>query len=307
MAAAFVLGGTNANAETFRWMTGSPGGSFYPLGGALKGFMEAENSDMKFEIMHGGGLANLRGVQENKAVLGFANSVTTVDALKGTAPFNKPHTEVCNVASLYPQFFQMITLDEHKNIQSVGDYKGKSIASQTRGTTGEAFLRAILDVSDMSYDSLSKLHQVGFNDAVNLMKDNHAEVFTLVTTIPAGAVMDLATARKIRIVPVDDGTYQKLKATMPGLKFGAIPANTYPGVDKDVPALTWSAHIVTRCDAPEDMIYTLTKTILAHANELGGVAKAVKGLDIKRMSADVSVPFHAGAAKFYKENGITVK
>ncbi|MBM1634336.1 TAXI family TRAP transporter solute-binding subunit [Sulfitobacter mediterraneus] len=294
-----------AAADTLRWMTGSPGGSFYPLGGALKGFLEEERPDLKLEVVNGGGIANIKGVGTNKAVLGFANSVTTVDALNGAEPFGTPHTDVCNVAALYPQYFQMVVLKDSE-IKSPADFKGISLASQKAGTTGEQFARLVLGVNGLSYDDLGRLNQVGYNDAVSMMKDGNADAFTLVTTAPAGAVMDLAAARDIRMLPVADATYETLKQNMPGLQLGAIPGGTYQGVDEDTAALTWSAHIITRCDAPDDLIYTLTRNVLEHAEALGGVASAAKGLDLERMSQDLGVPFHPAAAKFYAENGIEV-
>jgi TRAP-type uncharacterized transport system substrate-binding protein len=36
------------------------------------------------------------------------------------------------------------------------------------------------------------------------------------------------------------------------------------------------------------------------------VVKAISGLTPKEMATDIGVPFHKGAAKFYKEAGVTV-
>ena len=42
-------------------------------------------------------------------------------------------------------------------------------------------------------------------------EDGHVQVFTLGTTAPASAVMDLASARNVQLVPVDDKTMGELK------------------------------------------------------------------------------------------------
>ena len=49
-----------------------------------------------------------------------------------------------------------------------------------------------------------------------MMKDGHAQVFTLGTTMPASSVMDLASARDITLVPVDDKIVATLKKINPG-------------------------------------------------------------------------------------------
>jgi TRAP-type uncharacterized transport system substrate-binding protein len=51
----------------------------------------------------------------------------------------------------------------------------------------------------------------------------------------------------------------------------------------------------------------MTKTLAAHVKDMASVAKAMSTLDPKGMAADIGIPFHPGAAKFYKENGIDVK
>ncbi len=64
----------------------------------------------------------------------------------------------------------------------------------------------------MTYQSLAKANfQASYTDAVAMMKDGHAQVLTLGTTAPASAVMDLASARDVQLVPVDDKTMAELK------------------------------------------------------------------------------------------------
>ena len=302
-AGAMLIGMTiSAQAADFRMMTGSQGGSYFPLGGALKGFIEKDLPDVNIEVMHGGGVGNLKALEAGKTTIGFCNSVSTIDAIEGKKPFSAPAKNICNVGSLYNQYFQIITLKD-SGLKSVADFKGLSLATQTRGTTGEAVLNLVLNVYGMNYDDLAKVHQVGYSDAVSLMKDGHAKAFTLVTTAPAGAVMDLASARDISLLPIPADMHKKAQAIMPGMLYGAIPGGTYPGVSTDTPALTFFAHVAVRCDAPDDLVYSLTKAIAEHESELSSIAKAVKGLDLKRMATDVGAPFHKAAIKYYKEKG----
>jgi TRAP-type uncharacterized transport system substrate-binding protein len=69
----------------------------------------------------------------------------------------------------------------------------------------------------------------------------------------------------------------------------------------------YATHLVVSCKTPADTVYTLTKTIAGNVPALGNVVSAMKGLTPKMMAEDIGVPFHPGAAKFYKEAGITVK
>lgn len=305
VAAAFVgaIFALPAAAQQVTFMTGPQGGSWIPLGGALKGLWEKEIPGLQIQQTPGAGIANVRGVDEGKAQIGIANSATTVDGIEGRKPYPHKTTHVCQVANLYPQYFQVVAL-ANSNINSLKDLKGKVLVTQPKGNTAEILTSIVLQLNGMSYDSLSKVNfQAGYTDAVSLMKDGHAQVFTLGTTAPASAVMDLASARDVNLVPVDDDTMAALKKMNPGYNRLVIKAGTYPKQDNDVAVIGYSTHIIARCDLPEDTVYRMTRTMAQHVSDMAAVVKAISGATAKDMAIDIGVPFHKGAAKYYKEVG----
>jgi TRAP transporter TAXI family solute receptor len=286
-------------------MTGPQGGSWIPLGGALKGMWEKEISGLQIQQTPGAGIANVRGVDEGKAHIGLANSSTTVDGVEGRPPYPKKTTNVCQLANLYPQYFQVVALAD-ANVNSFADLKGKSLVTQPKGNTAEAVTSMVLQINGMSYQSLSKANfQAAYTDAVAMMKDGHAQVFTLGTTAPASAVMDLASARDVRLVPADDKTLTEMNKLNRGLNYKKliIKAGTYPKQDKDVPVIGYSTHLVVACNLPEDTVYRMTKIMAANVDAMAAVVKPIAGLTPKEMAYDIGVPFHKGAVKFYKEAG----
>ena len=292
-----------ATAQQVTFMTGPQGGSWIPLGGALKGMWEKAVPGLQITQTPGAGIANVRGVDEGKAQIGLANSSTTVDGLAGRPPYQKKVTKVCQVANLYPQYFQVVALADSK-INSYADLKGKTVVTQPKGNTAELLTGEILKLNGLSYQSLAKINfQAAYTDAVSMMKDGHVQVFTLGTTAPASAVMDLASARDVMLVPVDDKTMGRLKKENPGYNKLIIKAGTYPKQDKDVPVIGYSTHIVAACDLPENTVYQMTKAMASNVDAMAAVVKAIGGITPKDMALDIGVPFHKGAAKFYKEAG----
>jgi len=290
-------------AQQVTMMTGPQGGSWIPLGGALKHMWEGAIPGLQIQQQPGAGIANIRGVDEGKAQIGFANSATTVDGLEGRAPYPKKVTKVCQVANLYPQYFQVVALSD-ANIHSFADLKGKTLVTQPKGNTSEILTGDVLKINGMSYQSLNKVNfQASYTDAVDMMKDGHAQVFTLGTTAPASAIMDLASARDVVMVPVDDKTMAALKKENAGYNKLTIKAGTYPKQDKDVPAIGYTTHIVAACDLPEDVVYKMTKAMATHVDDMAAVVKPIAGLTAKDMAVDIGVPFHKGSAKYYREVG----
>jgi TRAP transporter TAXI family solute receptor len=290
-------------AQQVTMMTGPQGGSWIPLGGALKHMWEAAVPGLQIQQQPGAGIANIRGIDEGKAQIGFANSATTVDGLEGRPPYPKKVTKVCQVANLYPQYFQVVALSD-ANVRSFADFKGKTLVTQPKGNTAEILTGEVLKINGMSYQSLNKVNfQASYTDAVDMMKDGHVQVFTLGTTAPASAIMDLASARDIVMVPVDDKTMGELKKANPGYNKLTIKAGTYPKQDKDVPAIGYTTHIVAACDLPEDVVYRMTKAMATNVGDMAAVVKPITGLTAKDMAVDIGVPFHKGAARYYKEVG----
>jgi TRAP transporter TAXI family solute receptor len=284
-------------------MTGPQGGSWIPLGGALKGMWEKNVPGLHITQLPGAGISNVRGVDEGKAQIGIANSSTTVDGLEGRPPYPKKVTKVCQLANLYPQYFQVVALAS-AGVNTLADLKGKSLTTQAKGNTGELLTALVLKFNGLSYESLSKVNFNSYTESVGLMKDGHANVFTLGTTAPAAAVMDLASARDIRLVPADDRILAELNKLNPGYyKRLVIKAGTYPKQDKDVPVIGYSTHLVVACDLPENTVYLMAKTMAANVDSMAAIVKSISGITPKDMALDIGVPFHKGAAKFYKEAG----
>jgi uncharacterized protein len=295
---------TAAPAQELKLMTGPQGGSWVPLGGQLKDMWEKAVPGLSVQSLPGAGIANVRGLEEGKADIGFGNSISTVDALVGNEPFKKPHENVCNVATFYPQYYQMVVLAD-SGINSIKDLKGKAVTTQPRGNTGELITAQLLKVYGLSYNDV-KTSFVSYTDSVTQMQDGHAHAFGLGTTIPAGAIMDLASARPIKVLDLSD-SLDGMRKLNPGYTLVTIPKGTYPKQEQDTKVIGYATHIVASCKLPEDTVYRMTKAIADNTASLGAIVKSMGSLKPKEMAEDIGVPFHPGAAKFYKEAGITVK
>ena len=175
--AAIELCAGTASAENLRFMTGPQGGSWYPMGGAIKNVVEAAVPDTSLQVMPGAGIANVKAIEAGKADLAFANSVSTVDAIEGNPPFESKATNVCHLATLYPQYFQVVTTAD-TGIESLDQLKRRELTTQPAGNTGEAITAHLVQAAGLSYDDLAGVDFVSYNDSVALLKDGVSEVFT---------------------------------------------------------------------------------------------------------------------------------
>jgi hypothetical protein len=289
-----------AAADDLKLMTGPQGGSWYPLGGAIKNLVEKAVPGSSVQVLPGGGIANVKAVETGKAQLGFANSVSTVDAIHGKPPFDSMAGNVCNVATLYPQYFQVVTL-ANDGMTSPADFKGKSLAAQKKGNTGEAITEHLLQAYGMSYDDMARVNYGSYTDSVSLMKDGNAQIFTLGTTVPAGAIMDLASARDVKLIDIPDDGLKRMQEINPGYSRIVIKAGSYPKQDKDVMTIGYATHVIAQCSLDEDLVYNILKAMHAGLGDMASIASAMKGVTPAMMGVDVGVPMHKGAQRFYAE------
>lgn len=292
-----------ASAANLKMMTGPQGGSWIPLGGQLKDMWEKAIPGLNVQVLPGAGMANVRGVDEGKADIGIGNSISTVDGVNGKKPFPRKAENICNIATLYPQYYQLV-VPADSGINTIADLKGKAITTQQRGNTGELITRQILSVNGIKYSDV-KVSFVGYTDSVNQMKDGHADAFGLGTQVPAGAIMDLAAARDIKMLD-QSSSFAGMKKLNPGYTLVTIKKGSYPKMDHDVKVIGYATHVFVSCKLPAEEVYTMTKVIAENTKTLSTVAKAIGTQKVADLGEDIGVPFHPGAAKFYKEHGVTV-
>src|SRR5512134_1285539 len=128
-ALAVLLFSAPAAAQLIRIMSGPQGGSWYPLAGAIQGIVQKDVPGTSVQVAPGAGISNVLGVQNNKAEMGFGNSVSTYDGVRGNDPFKQKMDNVCQVATLYFQYFHAVVLAD-AGVKTGADMKGKILTTQ---------------------------------------------------------------------------------------------------------------------------------------------------------------------------------
>jgi len=308
LAAAVTVAGTlgmtpaTASAEEFVFMTGPAGGSWYPLGGAIKNILQEEVKGLNVTIRPGAGLINLKGVSGGKAEMGWSLVMSAVDAVNGREPFKAKLPNVCNLGSFYMNYFQVTTTD--MSIKSAADLKGKNIVTLPRGNTTELGARALLKAAGLSYDDMGKVNFASLTDGVNMMKDGQVQAMLTITSVPNGSLLDLTNSRKVKFLTITDEQFANMKKQNAGWGRVMIPANSYPNQTAAVKIAGFPAHLILNCKkVSDDTAYKVTKALIKRGKDLSSIVKSLAKLTAKDMAVDIGVPFHPGSIKAYKEAG----
>lgn len=299
LGSAAALTASMAQAENLVFVTGSPGGSWYPTGGAIKSAVEDLNDDISIQVRPGGGLANIKAISLGQAQLGMSNTISAVDAIAGREPFDGPMEGICNVAYLYPQVVQAAVVDT--DMTSFNDFEGKRLAVTPRGNTAEQLARLVLSTVDLDYDDLDQVNFASMSDQVNMMKDGQVDGFFQATGIPAGVIMDVGSSRDLRLLPISDEMFAKMKDVNAGFTQFTIPADAYPGMEGPVQSVSFGTHVIANCDVSEDAIYEVTKAVYERLTDLGVAVAALKTTTPDMLGQDVGIPQHPGSTRFFEE------
>lgn len=294
-----MAGVSTAQAEELTFVTGSPGGSWYPAGGAIKSAVEDLNDDIQINVRPGGGLANIKAIGLGRADLGMSNTISAVDAIKGNPPFDEPVSDICNVAFLYPQVIQAAVVN--MEMESFEDFRGRRLAVTPRGNTAEQLARQTLNAAGVTYEDLDQVAFSSMSDQVNMMKDGQVDGFFQATGVPAGVIMDVGASRDLRLLPVTDEMFATMKEANSGYQRFVIPADAYPDMEGPVPSVSFGTHVIASCNADEEAIYKVTEAIYDRLDDLGVAVAALKGTTQDQLGQDVGIEQHPGSARFFSE------
>ena len=148
--------------------------------------------------------------------------------------------------------------------------------------------------------------EVGASESANALKDGKIDAFFWVGGLPTAAVTDVGATPNVKIVMVDTAEYVGAMNKKYGNLYskGVIPSKTYPGQTKDNPIAVVQNILVANAKMPDDVAYGIVKTLMEKKPELVAVHREAENFKVESQSNDnTPVPFHPGAAKYFKEKG----
>ena len=293
------------SGERFMFGTGGTAGTYYAYGGVIAQYMKNYAGYRVTAVSTGGSKANIQSIQDGDYQMGFTQSDVMSYAWQGTKTFEKdgPTHDFRVLGCLYAETVQLITMDE--DIKSVDDLKGKSVSIGEAGSGVYFNAMDVLNGTGLTIKDIKPQYQ-SFEDSKESLKDGKIDAAFIVAGAPTSAITELATTNGVYLVNIDGALRDKILAECPYYTPLTIPAGTYPKQDEDVETITIKATLVVAAYLDEDIVYALTAAIFDHADEI--TVENAKGaeLDLESATSVTDVPYHAGAAKYYAEHGITV-
>ena len=291
-------------AERFSIATGGTSGIYFPIGGAIAKAASKTGELQATAESSNASIANINNVAQKEIEMAFAQQDVTYWAYNGQNMFEKPLSNVRTIMALYPEHVHLVvTVDS--GIKTFADLKGKRVNVGSPGSGYEADSKAVLDVAGMTFSDVS-LNRMDIASAVSRFKDGQLDAAFFVTGYPAPGPMDIATSRAIKLLDYDKAFMDKLIAKYPFFVASTIPGGTYDGTPETVNTPAVMALIVTHDGVSEDTVYKFLTNVFNNLPEIHASHAKAKDITLENaMDGVVAAPLHPGAAKFFKEKGLT--
>jgi TRAP transporter TAXI family solute receptor len=286
---------------------GPTGGSWTPMAAATADVIKKRFPELDVQVEPGAALVNMEKMRNDKADLGWSMTTVLADARAGKGQWQGKQTDKpLYVASYYPNVWQLV-VPVDSDIRKLSDLKGKAVALPPRGNTSlSEGWDLLLKVSGMRLEDLGTKSYGSIAENVELIKNRQAMAMGWFTTVPASYILDLGSARKLRMVPVPDDIIEKMRQVNPGFVRHVVAKGTYSaqGLGEDVVTVQSPTILIASSKTPADVIYKVTKAIVDGREAFANVTAAMKGVTAKDMAQNFGMPYHPGAERYYREAGL---
>lgn len=303
----------------FRIGTGGVGGTYYPVGNLIARAISQPPHASPCEGPDGcgvpgllavaqtanGSVANIKAVAARSLESGFAQSDVAYWAYSGTGVFDSDGAipELRAIAGLYPETVHIVARAD-AGIGTVADLRGKRVSLDEPGSGTLIDARLVLEAYGLSETDFEPEY-IKPTLASEKIRSGDLDAFFIVAGYPVSSVLELSRSIDLTIVPVEGKEREKLLDEHRFFSAQSIEAGTYDGVGL-TPTISVSAVWVTRSDIDDELIYEITgalwngrtRRLLDQGHPEG------RSIRLQHALEGLAIPLHAGAERFYREQGL---
>ena len=294
-----------------QFTSGNATGSWIKIAAAIADLTNKAFEGFPITAVPGGSVMNPSILGQGDAQIGMTQGPFLANARDGKPPYSAPVKGLTSIASLTPTALYFI-VDAKIEADEISQMISAKIpfvmgamppgSSSSYLTTDVFKLAGLNKFSDIeSYGG--KVFLANDSSLKGAWSDRHIDMYIYNTSLPSAGVTEIMNVRKSKLLNIDEAIIDTLVKDK-GFVRMTVPANTYPGQDKDIQTIGLMTILIAREDVPESVVYNITKAIFENKPYFEGVHSSFKAFDVKGMMNDTVVPLHKGALKYYKEKGL---
>jgi len=288
--------------QQFRLATGGSAGTYYAYGSVLANIL-TEKTKLPITVQStGASKANIQLINAGEVEMAIVQNDVMDYAWHGVDLFNGEQIDSFrSMAGLYPEACQIIA-NPAAGIQTVSDLKGKHVSVGDAGSGVEFNARQILEVYGITFNDIVK-QNLSFAASAEALKNDKIDAFFCTAGVPTPAVVDLSKNKEIILLEINEAHAGELISKHPFYTRLPVFAESYNGQANDIMTVAIKATLIVNAKLPEKKVYQLTKALFENKPVIEAAHTKGKELSPTYAVGGISVPFHPGAEKYFKEAG----
>ena len=302
-------GAESGDSEPFRvflsFGTAPPGGAFFVVGSALAEVVNETGGANRFSVTAeatSGSQENIRRLSTGELDFALSNAAITYFAVRGAEGWDRAYP-VRSVMTLAPNVALFIA-PGGSGIDSIDDLRGKRVTVGPAGAGFEYFVAPLLAAHGVSYDDFNPMNATQ-QAAVDMLTDGSSDAAFLGGAVPTASITQASASMDVTFLQFGDAEKQQLIDDYSFFRPATIPADTYRNQTEAFHGLdVGSMHLITSADAPEELVYTVTRLLYENRQLVVEKHAAGRAINPNNVIRDTGTEFHPGAIRFYQEIGI---
>ena len=294
-------------AQQIAIATGTTGGVYYPLGGALANYLTRGIPGVSATAeVTAGSTANFQLLGASRVQLVFGQVDAAVDSVRGAGPFRGRVVPTRAIAVLYTNRMQVVTTAD-RNIRTMADLKGKRISTGAPASATELFALRLIAAAGLNIASdFRGRERLSPAESTNAIRDGKIDAYFFVSGVPTSAITDLAATPGTSLVLVDHAEFLTPIVAEHGPVYFAenIPAGTYPGQTAANQQLSVANILAMREDASPQLVRQVLEVLWTNREDWARVHSAARDFNLAgQKTAAAGVPWHPAAETFWRAAG----
>jgi TRAP transporter TAXI family solute receptor len=282
-------------------MTAGDGSAFLPYGQGVAAYLASRGITIEVRKSAGSN-ENLSAVDASPTTIGTAFMASAYDALHGSGwAVGRKHENLRALFPMYETSFQVAALRKSA-ISSLGDLDRKKVGVGPAKGPAEVFFRAAAEIAGIKPVIVN-----GDPAALSrLVLDGEIDALWQGAVVPIPSLTDVADHADTIVFGLSDSEVSAMLAKLPALSATTIPPGTYKGQTAEIKSVSAWNFVVANKDLAAETAYALTKAILSAGDPKSEIYPTATGTRASNAANNRIMPFHPGAARFYREAGITL-
>lgn len=301
----------SAKVETtyLNFGTGTTGGVFYTAGIGMGNVLNEHTDNLNVTVEATKASAeNINLLNEGSIDLATCSFPTTLQGYMGDGSWSGKPQNLQVLFNMYGNPIHVIVMADSP-YKTMEDLKGKTISVGQAGSGNYNSTMALLEgVYGWKEGVDYKAEYLSYSESEDAFKNGQIDAAVFDTVAPHATIIDLASWKPIRLLGIDTDLLTKTENSYAQQFYTiTIPANTYNGQTEDVVCAAHGNYVCTTSNMSEDLAYEVVSTIFSNLDYMGTVHDALKKLTVQSGCETGGLEMHAGAIKYFTEQGIDVQ